>query len=79
MYTHIVTPSVSTWWEIYEIEAIGPLILLENSRTGSGVLCGFTLPTMRCIVDLGQWIVVHHPRGDSDWRFVEPLVDRREN
>ena len=46
--------------------------MLENSRTGSGVLCGFTFLTMRSIVDLCQWIVIHHPRGHPDWRFVEP-------
>ena len=53
---------------------MSPLILLENSRTGSWVLCGFTLLTMRCIVDLGQWIVIHHPRGHPNWRYVEPYT-----
>ena len=53
---------------------MSPMILLENSRTGSGVLCGFTLLTMRCIVDLGHWIVVYHPKGHPDWRYVEPYT-----
>ena len=58
---------------IYDIEAVGPLVLLENFPDQfRGSLWLHFLEQCGSIVNLGQWIDIRHPRGHPDWRYVEP-------
>ena len=44
----------------------------RTTRTNSGVLCGLICWKCVSIVNLGQWIVIRHPKGHLDWHYVRP-------
>ena len=83
VHTNTVTPSVSTWWGIYEIEAIGPLILLENYPVPVFSVASFVdnVATLSILVNGSSSVIQGDIVIDATWSqlqrlLVFPLFDR---